>query len=48
MSIVASASLTWLLIATETSEVVGGGILGGTATAHGKIGQRLKITLDDA
>lgn len=47
LSIIAAASITWMLIDARTSEVVGAGTAAGTATAHGTIGDRFDITLDD-
>jgi hypothetical protein len=47
VSIVATASITWILISTSNSGIVDAGTTGGTATAHGDIGNTLKVTFDD-
>lgn len=47
LSIVASASLTWLLLATDTNAIVGAGTAGGIATAYGAIGDRLQLGFDE-
>jgi hypothetical protein len=47
VSIFASMSINWLLIRTDMSSVVDGGTVGGSATAHGKIGDRFDITFSD-
>lgn len=47
VSIIATVSVTWILIGAGTSEVVGAGTVGGTATAHGNIGDRFHVAFDD-
>jgi len=47
VSIVATASITWFLLKTSDSSIVDSGIAGDTATAHGEIGDTLRVTFDD-
>lgn len=46
VSILAAASITLMLIDASTNSIVAADTAGGTATAHGKIGDRLQITVE--
>lgn len=46
VSILAAASITWMLIEASTNSIMAADTAGGTATAHGKVGDRLQITIE--
>jgi len=46
VSIVAASSITWILFDVATNAILGADTAGGTATAHGKVGDRIEISLD--
>lgn len=45
VSIAAAASITWILVEVATNHILGADAAGGTATAHGKIGDQLEISI---
>lgn len=45
VSIMAAASITWMLIDSTTSAILGADTAGGSATAHGKLGDKLEISI---